>query len=83
MTPTSRVASPHEVPEQRTEGRLGGLQLVEGGQTETDGFLWGPPLHVVETGDGFRVLAGGPDGVDGVRGHPHHLAFVEHAHDAL
>ena len=72
---TSRVASPHEVPEQLTEGRLGGLQLVEGGQTETDGFLWGPPLHVVETGDGGGVPAGGSQGVHRVRGNPDHLAL--------
>ena len=73
ITPTSRIAPPHEVPEQSTEGRVGGLQLVEGGQTETDGFLWGPPLHVVETADGGRVPAGGSQGVDRVRGNSDHL----------
>ena len=71
--PTSRIASSHEVPQQRTKGRVGGLQLVEGGQTETDGFLWGPPLHVVETADGGRVPAGGSQGVDRVRGNSDHL----------
>ena len=72
---TSRVAFPHKIPEQLAERRFGGLQLVEGGQTETDGFLWGPPLHVVETADGGRVPAGGSQGVDRVRGNPDHLAL--------
>ena len=73
ITRTPRVAPPHEVPEEPAEGRLGGLQLVEGGQAEADGFLRGPALDVVEAGDGGGVSAGGGQGVHRVRRHAHHL----------
>lgn len=48
---STRIHIPHELPEQRTEGRLGRYQLLQTGDADTDGLLCWSVLQSTKKND--------------------------------